>query len=61
MNIAQRTRHLPRSPASPDDIDGCPTVYACEEICQCMDEALLDVDLDARGAVLCTNCQRRRV
>lgn len=45
----------------PDDIDSCITVYASEQTCECMDEHLLDVELNMRGQPMCTNCGRRRV
>lgn len=55
-----RTRHPPRSPAAPDDIDGCILMYSDEPSCECLDEEFLNVTLNERGQPICMNCGRRR-
>lgn len=57
----RQARQIERGAVAPDDIDGCPTVYADEEGCECLIEHLLDVDYNERGNPICNNCGRRRV
>jgi hypothetical protein len=54
-------RQLSRSAVDPSDIDDCPTVYADEKGCECMEDEVLNVECNERGQPVCKNCGRRRV
>lgn len=57
----RRQREQGIRPTKSDDIDSCITVYPDELRCDCMEEHLLDVDVNMRGQPICGNCGRRRV
>jgi hypothetical protein len=36
-------------------------MYADEQLCECMDEEVLNVHANERGQPVCNNCGRRRI